>query len=519
MAEGLAKSRFDRLDSLRQTQLDRCRECAALTIPALLPPKDHTETDQLQTPYQSLGARAINNLAAKLLLTLMPPNEPFYRLDVEPEVMAELKQTMSDDKFKTQIDEALATHERMAVKIVEQNAYRVQMFKVLRQLITLGNTMIETPTDSRGKPTKGRLKIHRVDKYVIRRSPNGQPLEIIIREMLSIEEVPAELQRPAPDTDGKVSYDENNIGLYTHCRFVEGQWNVAQEIFGQTVPGSEGSYSAADFPFIPLTWTLTEGENYGRGHVEEFLGDFMSLDGLSQHILEGAGIMAKVLFLVSPNGVTNVDDLKAAVNGGFVVGNKDDITVLQVEKYADFRVALEESQRIERRLANAFLLTDAIRRDAERVTATELRLMAQDLEDALGGVYSVLSQELQYPLATRILNQLPALPEQVSPTVVTGFDALGRGHDLTKLSDLLNFLSPLGPETLQTWLQVDEYIARVCVALGIDKSGLITPADVVAQMMQQRESAALIEKVAPQLAAAVASQIQGGAPQGGQPNA
>lgn len=66
---------------------------------------------------------------------------------------------------------------------------------------------------------------------------------------------------------------------------------------------------------------------------------------------------------------------------------------------------------------------------------------------------------------------------------------------------------------------MDEYIARVCVALGIDKSGLITPADVVAQMMQQRESAALIEKVAPQLAAAVASQIQGGAPQGGQPNA
>jgi hypothetical protein len=226
--------------------------------------------------------------------------------------------------------------------------------------------------------------------------------------------------------------------------------------------------------------------------------------------------MAKIIFLVGSNGITNIDDLKNAPNGGFVVGNKDDITVLQLEKYADFRVAFEESQRIERRLANAFLLTDSIRRDAERVTATELRLMAQDLEDALGGVYSVLSQELQYPLAIRIINQLPPLPDQVSPSVVTGFEALGRGHDLQKLQGLMDFLMPLGAETVQTWLELDDYIARVCVALGIDKTGLITPADAVAAMMQQKEQAALIEKVAPQLAQAVAGQLQDGGGTNGQ---
>jgi hypothetical protein len=514
MAEGTAKSRYDKLDGLRQTMLDRCRECAALTIPAILPPKDHKETDQLQTPYQGLGARAINNLAAKLLLTLMPANQPFYRLDVEPEKLLELKMVTQDEKIKTQVDTALATHEQMSVKIVEQNAYRVQMYKVLKNLICVGNTMIETPVDGRGKPTKGRLKVHRVDRYVIRRNPAGLPLEIVLRESLSIEEVPEEIQQATPSSETQTGYDENNIGLYTHCRFVDGRWNVYQEIMGQLVPGSEGQYDIDSFPFIPLTWSLVEGENYGRGHVEEYYGDFLSLDGLSQHILEGAAIMAKIIFLVASNGVTNVDDLQNVINGGFVSGNKDDIATLQAEKFADFRIALEESQRIERRLANAFLLTDAIRRDAERVTATELRLMAQDLEDALGGIYSVLSQDLQYPLALRILNQLPPLPEGVSPTVITGFEALGRGHDLTKLSDLLNFLSPLGPEAMQTWLQIDEYIARVCVALGIDKSGLITPAEAVAAMMQQKEQAALIESVAPQLAGAVADQV---AAQGGMP--
>jgi len=509
----IAQKRFMKLDALRTTLLTRCRRCSALTIPSLLPPKDHKETDELLTPYQGLGARAINNLSAKLLLTLLPAGSPFYRLDVDPEVIQELKDTLGNDKFKTQIEEKLAIHEAMGVKLIERNAYRVQMFKVLRLLLATGNAMIETPVVS-GKPVEGRLKVHRVDHYVIRRSPSSQPLEIILKEKISIEEVPEDVNRPEPDTEGKKAYDEDNIELFTYCKFNGEVWSVFQEIFGQVVPGTEGDYKPNHFPFLPLTWALTEGENYGRGHVEEYLGDFISLDGLSQHILEGAAAMAKIIFLVGSNGVTNIDDLKKCVNGGFVTGNKDDITVLQLEKFADFKVALEESQRIERRLANAFLLTDSIRRDAERVTATELRLMAQDLEDALGGVYSVLSQELQYPLAVRIIAQLPALPKQVSPSVVTGFEALGRGHDLQKLSGLMDFLSPLGAETVQTWIQMDEYIARVCVALGIDKTGLVTPAEAVNKMMEGREQAALIEKIAPQLAQAVAAQMPQGGAQG-----
>jgi hypothetical protein len=497
--------------------LDRFRRCAGLTIPSLLPPLNHKETDQLDTPYQGLGARAVNNLSAKLLLTLLPAGSPFYRLDVDPEVIAELREQLGDEKFKTQIDEKLATHEAMGVKLVERNAYRVQMFKILRLLISTGNAMIETPVKN-GKPVEGKLKVHRVDHYVIRRSPSSQPLEIILKEKISIEEVPEDLNRPVAEKEGQKAYDEDNIDLYTYCKFDGKMWYVFQEIFGQMVPDTEGNYKPENFPFLPLTWTLTEGENYGRGHVEEYLGDFISLDGLSQHLLEGAAAMAKIIFLVGSNGITNIDDLKNCVNGGFVTGNKDDVTVLQLEKYADFKVAFDESNRIERRLANAFLLTDSIRRDAERVTATELRLMAQDLEDSLGGVYSVLSQELQYPLALRIVAQLPDLPKAVSPSVVTGFEALGRGHDLQKLQGLMDFIMPLGAETVQTWLQMDDYIARVCVALGIDKTGLITPADAVAKMMQQKEQAALIEKVAPQLAAAVTEQMKSGgqAPSGGQ---
>ena len=45
-------------------------------------------------------------------------------------------------------------------------------------------------------------------------------------------------------------------------------------------------------------------------------------------------------------------------------------------------------------------------RSAERVTAEEVRYMAQELETALGGVYSILSQEFQYPFVNLLLGRM-----------------------------------------------------------------------------------------------------------------
>ena len=59
-----------------------------------------------------------------------------------------------------------------------------------------------------------------------------------------------------------------------------------------------------------------------------------------------------------------------------------------------------------RRLGAAFLLNTAVTRDAERVTAQEIRMQAQELESSLGGVYSRLANELQLPLAKRLLQEI-----------------------------------------------------------------------------------------------------------------
>ena len=169
-----------------------------------------------------------------------------------------------------------------------------------------------------------------------------------------------------------------------------------------------------------------------------------------------------------------------AENGAAVTGQADDVQTLQVNKQADMSVAQQQIGTITDRLSYAFLMNSAVQRNGERVTAEEVRYMAGELEDALGGVYSILSQEYQLPYVMRVIDRLtrqkklPSLPKGVAkPTIVTGLEALGRGHDLSKYDLFLRALAPLGPEVLQEHMNIGDYITRIGTALGIDLPGLV----------------------------------------------
>jgi hypothetical protein len=222
-----------------------------------------------------------------------------------------------------------------------------------------------------------------------------------------------------------------------------------------------------------------DGEDYGRGYVEEYLGDLKSLESLTQSIVEGSAAAAKVLFLVRPNGTTRVKTLAESPNGAIVTGDDQDVSSLQLGKSQDFNVAQQTIQMLQTRLSRVFLMNSSIRRDAERVTAEEIRIAHQELEIALGGVYSILSQEFQLPLVEILMNRMakekkiPKLPgDALKPLIVTGVEALGRGEDLNKLGVFLQSLAPLGPQVLQE-INVSDYIKRLAGSLGIDTEGLV----------------------------------------------
>ncbi|NBP03847.1 MAG: hypothetical protein EBU90_27870, partial [Proteobacteria bacterium] len=191
-------------------------------------------------------------------------------------------------------------------------------------------------------------------------------------------------------------------------------------------------------------------------------------------------------------------------NGAFVSGKATDVTVLQTEKRADLSIVNSVIQDITTRLSFAFLLNTAIQRQAERVTAEEIRYMAQELETSLGGAYSILSQEFQLPLIRILLarltkaKRLPELPKKlVQPVIITGVEALGRGNDLQKLDLFLQGVSQtLGPQALQ-YINVQEYLNRRAASLGIQIENLIKTPEELQQEQQQSQSMQMMDKLGP----------------------
>jgi len=67
--EGNIASTYSKCESLRSPYLQRAREASRLTIPTVLPEEGHKGAHKFPTPYQSTGARGVNNLASALLLS------------------------------------------------------------------------------------------------------------------------------------------------------------------------------------------------------------------------------------------------------------------------------------------------------------------------------------------------------------------------------------------------------------------------------------------------------------------
>lgn len=514
---GPAKSLYSKLKSDRDAYLTRARDCARLTIPTLIPPSDDNNAHtKYTTPYQGLGARGVNNLASKLLLSLLPPNTPFFKLSIDDFTLEQMTQ---QEGMRADVEEALNKVERAVMTELETSSVRISGFEALKHLLVAGNVLVFEQPD-------GQMRVFPLFRYVVRRDPIGNVLEIVTLEKVSPKTVKPEIletcQVEVKDDDPENKNTENTLEVYTWIRRNGGQWDVSQELNGIEIPGSDGSYPLDKCPWLALRWNKVDNEDYGRGYIEEYLGDLQSLEALTMAIVQGSAAAAKVLILVKPNGTTSAKVIAEAPNGAVREGDADEVTVLQMDKFHDFQVALKTIEMIVQRLSFAFMLNTSIQRSGERVTAEEIRFMAGELEDALGGVYSILSQEFQLPLVKITMEnmakrkKLPRLPNEVKPMITTGLEALGRGHDLQRLQIFFQHLAPLGGETLMLYMNLGDYIKRVGTALGIDMKGLVRSQKEVDAQRQQAQMQELTQALGPKfmemLKQGMAGQAQGQVP-------
>ena len=479
------ESRYNSKSQEREIYLERARDCAELTIPTLIPDAGDTYAEEFETTYQGIGARGVNNLASKLLLSLLPPNAPFFRLAIDNFKVREIEE---DENLRTQIDSGLVQIEKAVMDDIEMSNDRVAVFEALKHLIVGGNVLLFVAKEG--------LRVFPLSHYVIQRDPMGNVLEIITKESIHYSALPDNINEAIQQANKDLKED-GTCDLYTCVKRQDNKFIVHQEVKGIKIPESYGEYKLDNSPYIPLRMIRVDAESYGRSYVEEHLGDLISLEGLTKAIVEGSSASAKTLFMVAPNGTTRAKAIAESENGSIIEGNANDVSVLQVGKFPDFRVAQETMMKIEQRLSYVFLLNASVVRDSERTTAEEVRMTAQELQDSLGGIYGILSQEFQLPFVRRklsVLNKtksLPKLPKGiVFPKVVTGIEALGRTTDRNKLIQFLQTLAgTLGAEAIGKYVNITEAIKRLATADGIETKGLIrTEEDLQAEQQAQQQA-------------------------------
>ena len=485
-----ARERYNKLTNGRRQFLDTAVDCSKLTLPYLIDDDLSSKPNQkhLHTPWQSIGSKAVVTLAAKLMLALLPPQTTFFKLQVRDDKLGE----EIPPEIRSELDLSFSKMERMVMDYIAASSDRVVIHQALKHLIVGGNSLIFMGKDG--------LKNFPLNRYVVNRDGNGNVLEIVTKELISRSVLGLELPDKEPNSvvDETKSSDRDDVEVYTYVRLdnKSGRWIWHQEAFDKILPDSRSTAPKKASPWLPLRFNTVDGEDYGRGRVEEFIGDLKSLEALSQALVEGAAAASKVIFLVSPSSTTKPRTIADAGNGAIVQGRPEDVAVIQVGKTADFSTAATMTQTLERRIAEAFMQLNV--RQSERTTAEEVRLTQLELEQQLGGLFSLLTVEFLIPYLNRTLlvlqrsKELPNIPKDlVRPQIVAGVNALGRGQDRESLTAFVTTIAQtLGPDALMQFINPSEAIKRLAAAQGIDILNLVKTEQQIQEEMQQQQQAA-----------------------------
>lgn len=483
-------------EKFRETAVLNSSEQFARWTNAAVFPNSSTQTTgeryALERDYQSKGAMLVNNLASKVTQALFPQNSAFFEIGQTDAMMEMAQQMGADSKAAASLFAGL---EARASARVFLNAGYSALSHAMKLLIITGNAMIYRD------PVAKKFHTYSVRDYVVKRDGSSNLMCVILKERLALIDLPM---------DFRVSYlthktdDYEDVTLYTKIerKRLNGRYvmEITQECESHPI-GTKSTYPEKLCPYIVLTWNLITGEHYGRGHVEDFAPDFARLSELAESSLLYEIEMMKLINMIDPAAGVDVDDMANAGTGEYVTGKVNaqgnGVVAHEGGNAQKLSAVQADMDSLIQQLSIAFMYTGNTR-DAERVTAEEIRANISEANQTLGGVYANISEVLHVHLAHILSIEeepklLPVLNVQgVSLDVSVGLSSLNRQANVEKLQYLANGLGLVLPTLTQASQRFnpDLIIDMMCQGYGIDREALSYTADQLQALQQQQDESA-----------------------------
>jgi len=447
----------------------RAYNYAAMTLPYLI--EKDGRSGSTKTPYkraQGFCAKQVNLLKTKMGMALLPPSSSSFRFAPDEKLLQQIGVTGSSrEKMYAELSKSQAAIN----KEIEAQQVRGSIFDMIAHQLVVGSVLVEKI------PNEGVL-LHPLKSFAVKLNRIGKPEAFTFVEQLHT--------LPEGITASK---DKEEYELYTMVYFDnEGKkWIEQQELDGEIV-GKERTFKKyIDVPYRYLGWNWSVGDKYHRPYVEDLYPDMEQLNYLAELLTRGSLAAAKVTFLVNEQqGFTDKRDLEDALTGDYVHGRESDVGVVQAKKNYDFQVPMEREANLKNELAEAFLSNKSATRQAERVTAYEVQLMAQELESStLGGIYSSMAVEFSKWLVNQIMKEIGIKFESEAlreVKILTGIDAIGRSQEAKKLDAYLQRIMAM---QMGNRVNQGEVARRYAEFDSIDTEGLLKTDEQVTQEEQQ----------------------------------
>ena len=420
------------MDTEKGDLIERSETYSRWTVSAIMPPDGGDGVEQVKGNVHS-GARLVNHLANRIVDVLFPITRPFFTVAMTPEAQLKLEQELGDEeagKMQESIRDATAKLEKVAMRKLSLTEYRPTAILACKHLIVTGNALLRRMPD-------GKRVLYPVDRYGVRRDILGQEIEVVLSDKKMFSTFTEEMQELILAAH-PATKPEDVVQLLTHYKKDGKRWTINQEAEGVNLQ-NEKHQNETDYDLLLLDWMLHPAENYGRGLVEDHAATFHSVDVTNEAILDLMSIIADVKFFVRPGSPLSHDlaALNSAPRGTYWPGNADDISVPEMRARNDLATMIEVVARWEADLSQAFLMSSV--RNAERVTAEEIRMVANELESSFGGLYSQLAQKWQQKEAEYAISkvdfakEIGSIGDMFEVVVTTGLESLSREGQIDNL--------------------------------------------------------------------------------------